>query len=190
MADNRLIELWNELRRRKVIRVAVVYVVSAWIAVEAASVIFPALLFPEWTSRMVVALALIGFPVAVGLAWAFEIRPEGTPPLENTAVPDRAEDERLDGWKRIANYLHRDVRTVRRWEKQQNLPVRRLMHDKLATVYAYRSELDAWQLGLASYPGGAGCCFLRLVVATGRPSLNHLRRVGLGAGYPLRKPHR
>lgn len=144
MADNRLIELWNELRRRKVIRVAVVYVVSAWIAVEAASVIFPALLFPEWTSRMVVALALIGFPVAVGLAWAFEIRPEGTPPLENTAVPDRAEDERLDGWKRIANYLHRDVRTVRRWEKQQNLPVRRLMHDKLATVYAYRSELDAW----------------------------------------------
>jgi hypothetical protein len=42
MADNRLIELWNELRRRKVIRVAVVYVVSAWIAVEAASVIFPA----------------------------------------------------------------------------------------------------------------------------------------------------
>ena len=80
MADNRLTELWNELRRRKVIRVAVVYAVAAWVAVEAASVIFPALLFPEWTARMVVALALIGFPVAVGLAWAFEVRPEGEPP--------------------------------------------------------------------------------------------------------------
>lgn len=145
MADNRLGEFWNELRRRKVIRVAVVYFVAAWIAIEAASVIFPALLFPEWTARIVVALALIGFPVAVGLAWAFEVKPEGASPLPaEKAETEPTGEERLDGWKRIAAYLNRDVRTVRRWEKQQGLPVRRLMHDKLATVYAYRSELDAW----------------------------------------------
>jgi len=52
--------------------------------------------------------------------------------------------ERLDGWKRIALYLHRDVRTLRRWENNEGLPVRRLKHDKLSTVYAYRAELDAW----------------------------------------------
>lgn len=51
---------------------------------------------------------------------------------------------RLDGWKRIAKHLNRHVRTVRRWEKDEGLPVRRLMHDKQASVYAYRSELDAW----------------------------------------------
>jgi tetratricopeptide (TPR) repeat protein len=83
--------------------------------------------------------------VAVGLAWAFEVRPEGAPQhSRDAAAPEPVGEERLDGWKRIAAYLNRDVRTVRRWEKQQGLPVRRLMHDKLATVYAYRSELDGW----------------------------------------------
>jgi hypothetical protein len=63
-----------------------------------------------------------------------------------SAGPDPVSDgdERLDGWKRIARYLNRNVRTLRRWEENEGLPVRRLMHDKLATVYAYRSELDAW----------------------------------------------
>jgi tetratricopeptide (TPR) repeat protein len=127
-----------------VIRVAVVYTVVAWAAVEAASVIFPALLLPDWTERLVVALALLGFPVALALAWAFEVRPEGAAAEAPTAAPEPVGEERLDGWKRIAAYLNRDVRTVRRWEKDRNLPVRRIMHDKLATVYAYRSELDEW----------------------------------------------
>ena len=52
--------------------------------------------------------------------------------------------ERLDSWKEIAPYLQRDVRTVRRWEKKEGLPVHRHMHDKVATVFAYRSELDTW----------------------------------------------
>ena len=55
-------------------------------------------------------------------------------------------DDRLEGWKRVAAYLHRDVRTVRRWEKNQGLPVHRLMHDKQATVYAFKSEIEAWRL--------------------------------------------
>jgi tetratricopeptide (TPR) repeat protein len=63
---------------------------------------------------------------------------------EQNDLPGQGVEDRLDGWKRIAAYLNRDVRTARRWEKQQGLPVRRVMHDKQATVYAYRSELDAW----------------------------------------------
>jgi tetratricopeptide (TPR) repeat protein len=66
-------------------------------------------------------------------------------------LPD---EQRLDGWKRIAAYLNRDVRTVRRWEKNEGLPVRRVMHDKLATVYAYPSELDNWLAARGQHPAG------------------------------------
>ncbi len=52
--------------------------------------------------------------------------------------------ERLDSWKEIASYLKREVRTVQRWEKSEGLPVRRHLHKKQGTVYAYKSELDAW----------------------------------------------
>ncbi|MFB3068865.1 MAG: hypothetical protein ACE1ZI_06285, partial [Acidobacteriota bacterium] len=54
------------------------------------------------------------------------------------------ESERLDSWKEVAAYLDRDVRTVIRWEKREGLPVRRHLHDKQGTVYAYRSEIDTW----------------------------------------------
>jgi TolB-like protein len=53
-------------------------------------------------------------------------------------------DQRLDSWKEIAGYLRRGTRTVQRWEREQGLPVHRLRHDKLGSVYAYQPELDAW----------------------------------------------
>lgn len=52
--------------------------------------------------------------------------------------------ERLESWKEIAAYLKRGVSTVQRWERQENLPVHRHLHDRLGTVYAYKAELDAW----------------------------------------------
>jgi TolB-like protein/Tfp pilus assembly protein PilF len=55
--------------------------------------------------------------------------------------------KRLDSWKEIAAYLKRDVATVRRWEKREALPVHRHHHEKLGSVYAYTSELDAWSDG-------------------------------------------
>ena len=54
------------------------------------------------------------------------------------------EDERLESWKEIAAYLRRGARTVQRWEREEGLPVHRLQHDTLGSVYAYRSELDRW----------------------------------------------
>ena len=53
-------------------------------------------------------------------------------------------DTRLDSWKKIASYLKRDVRTVQRWERREAMPVHRHLHDKLGSVFAFRSELDAW----------------------------------------------
>src|SRR3972149_903510 len=53
-------------------------------------------------------------------------------------------DERLDSWKEIASYFKRDVTTVQRWEKREGMPVHRHLHNRLPSVYAYRSELEAW----------------------------------------------
>src|SRR5436189_1158267 len=61
----------------------------------------------------------------------------GTPPV-NPAL------DRLDSWKEIAAYLKRDVTTVQRWEKREGMPVHRHQHDRIGSVYAFSSELDAW----------------------------------------------
>src|SRR5438445_6962284 len=58
--------------------------------------------------------------------------------------PD-SRSRRLEAWKEIASYLGRDVTTVRRWEKREGLPVHRLHHSRLGSVYAYTAELDAWR---------------------------------------------
>jgi adenylate cyclase len=77
MADKSIGHFFRELKRRKVIRVAVAYVIVAWIVVEVASTIFPGMLLPDWTVRLVIGLAIIGFPIALVLAWAVDLTPEG-----------------------------------------------------------------------------------------------------------------
>jgi TolB-like protein len=56
-----------------------------------------------------------------------------------------ASDDRLDSWKEIAAYVRRGVRTVRRWETEEGLPVHRHVHRALGSVYAFKSEIDAWR---------------------------------------------
>src|SRR6202790_1070028 len=63
----------------------------------------------------------------------------GTPPSLRPPPKDR-----LDSWKEIAAYLSRDVTTVQRWEKREGMPVHRHLHDRMGSVYAFSSELDAW----------------------------------------------
>jgi TolB-like protein/thioredoxin-like negative regulator of GroEL len=67
-------------------------------------------------------------------------------------VPETTAD-RLDSWKEIAAYLNRGVRTVRRWEAEEGLPVHRQVHRALGSVYAYRSEIDMWRQARAADPG-------------------------------------
>jgi len=55
-----------------------------------------------------------------------------------------AGEVRLDSWKKIAAHFRRDVTTVQRWERREGMPVHRHLHDKQGSVYAFRSELDAW----------------------------------------------
>lgn len=61
-------------------------------------------------------------------------------------MPEGGGDDRLDSWKEIAAYLRRSVRTVRRWEREEGLPVHRHVHRVLGSVYAQKSEVDAWRL--------------------------------------------
>jgi TolB-like protein len=66
-----------ELKRRNVYKVAIAYAVVAWLLMQVASQIFPFFEIPNWAVRLVVLLLVIGFPVALILAWAFELTPEG-----------------------------------------------------------------------------------------------------------------
>ena len=65
-------------------------------------------------------------------------------PFADIQPPGRTPEERLDSWKEIAGYLKRDVTTVQRWEKRERMPVHRHLHDRMGSVYAFSSELDAW----------------------------------------------
>jgi len=68
--------------------------------------------------------------------------------IEATSIPRAGKEvhgRRLESWKEIASYLGRDVTTVRRWEKREGLPVHRLHHSKLGSLYAFTAELDAWR---------------------------------------------
>ena len=78
------------------------------------------------------------------------------PSFQLAAPFERPPDDRLDSWKEIAAYMRRDATTVQRWEKREGMPVHRHVHDKLGSVYAFRTELDAWarsrSLALAPNP--------------------------------------
>lgn len=77
----------SELRRRRVFRVAGVYAVIAWLMIQIAETVFPYLLIPDWAVRLVIVLSLLGLPIAVVLAWAYELTPDGM----QRAAPKRDE---------------------------------------------------------------------------------------------------
>ena len=59
--------------------------------------------------------------------------------------------QRLETWKKIARYLGREVRTCQRWEKLEGLPVHRLHHTRLSSVYAVVAELEEWRRGRETF---------------------------------------
>src|SRR5947199_8762021 len=67
-----------ELKRRNVYKVAVAYAIVAWLLIQVATQGFPFFEIPNWAVRLVVLLLILGFPLSLFLAWAFEITPEGT----------------------------------------------------------------------------------------------------------------
>jgi adenylate cyclase len=86
-AGGRLQRWFAELRRRRVFRVAGVYLVAAWLAIQVADAVFEPMGLPAWSLRLVIILAAVGFPLACALAWAFDVTPLG---IERTLPVDPA----------------------------------------------------------------------------------------------------
>ena len=91
--------LWTELKRRNVPRIAAAYAVAAWLMVEVSSVVLPAFGAPDWILRAVIILVSLGFPIALVIAWAFQMTPEG---LKRDAEVDREQD----AWRQRSNRLN------------------------------------------------------------------------------------
>lgn len=83
----KLSRLVSELRRRRVFHVAVAYAVGAWIVVQVANVVVPALYLPRSALTLVVVLAVLCFPVAMVLTWAFDFTPEGLKRTPDAEIP-------------------------------------------------------------------------------------------------------
>jgi TolB-like protein/Tfp pilus assembly protein PilF len=116
-----------ELKRRNVYKVAIAYAVVAWLLMQVASQIFPFFEIPNWAVRLVVLLLVIGFPVALILAWAFELTPEGI---------KRAEDVDLTKSITLSN-LSKETPATRAIEKSiAVLPFENFSEDKAFTFFA------------------------------------------------------
>jgi len=102
---NKLFQFWQELKRRRVIHVIVVYATAAFVILEAVDIIFPRLNFPDWTVTFVMILLAVGFPIALIFSWIFDVTPEG---LEKTKpsqeIPKEARSRTPNSW-RIATYI-------------------------------------------------------------------------------------
>jgi len=78
---NKLSQFWQELRRRKVIKVAAMYAATAFIIIDASANVLPRLGLPDWTVTFLIILLLVGFPITLILSWIFDLTPQG---LEKT----------------------------------------------------------------------------------------------------------
>jgi serine/threonine-protein kinase len=81
------VNFFSELKRRNVYKVAVAYAVVGWLLIQVATQVFPFLEIPNWTIRLVILLTALGFPIALIIAWAFELTPEG---IKRTEAADAA----------------------------------------------------------------------------------------------------
>lgn len=90
---------FSELKRRNVYKVAVAYAIVGWLLVQIATQVFPFLEIPNWVVRMVIGVVAIGFPVALIIAWAFELTPEG---IKRTEDVDPGQASKNRTWIYVA----------------------------------------------------------------------------------------
>jgi tetratricopeptide (TPR) repeat protein len=83
---------WQELKRRKVVKVITVYAATGFIIIEAGDIILPRLGLPDWTLTLLIILLIIGLPITFILSWIFDITPEGLRKTEPIQADDQPED--------------------------------------------------------------------------------------------------
>ena len=72
-----MISVWRELKRRNVVKVAVAYAIVGWLLVEIASTVLPTFEAPRWALQTLTFVFVLGFPIALIFAWAYELTPDG-----------------------------------------------------------------------------------------------------------------
>src|ERR1700676_3975214 len=93
---------FSELKRRNVYKVAVAYAIVGWLLVQVATQVFPFLEIPNWVVRLVITLVAIGFPIALVIAWAFELTPEGLKRTEDVDLSTSARQPGKHVWILVA----------------------------------------------------------------------------------------
>ncbi len=105
-SPNKLSQFWQELKRRKVVRVITVYAAAAFVILELVDIVSPSLRLPEWTMNLVIVLLCIGFIIAVILSWIYDIHSEGGIVKTEPSYYAKQEDTTVSSksWK-IASYI-------------------------------------------------------------------------------------
>ena len=95
------LNFFAELKRRNVYKVAVTYAVVAWLLIQVATQVLPIFEIPNWGIRLVVLLIVVGFPIALVIAWAFELTPEGIKRTEDVD-PALGAQKKSQAWIYVA----------------------------------------------------------------------------------------
>ena len=97
---------WQELKRRKVVRVVVVYAAAAFVILQLVEILAPSLRLPEWTMNLILVILIVGFIIAIILSWIYDIHPEGG--IVKTEPAHKVKEEEIpkssNSWK-IASYV-------------------------------------------------------------------------------------
>jgi len=123
--------LFTELKRRNVFRVAAAYAVGGWILLQVSDALFPALNLPDWTTRLVAGLIVLGFPVAVVIAWMFEVTPDGVKRDTGAAGVSKSSSKRLN----IATLVGVAIVVVLVvWQKFDSLPAENVYNGEITAT--------------------------------------------------------
>ena len=101
MAQDRRVNpktFFGELKRRNVYKVAVAYIVGGWALAQGLAQVLPVFSVPNWVIQLLVVLIILGLPVALGLAWAFELTPEGLKRTEEVDAMPAAAAHKKRAW--------------------------------------------------------------------------------------------
>ena len=103
MNELRAKDFWSQLKKRKVVRVALAYILVGWVVMQVGEVVFEGLAVPTWALSLLIVLILLGFPIALILAWAYEVTPQGVRKDPGGDIESITEiEDHLDGAPSIA----------------------------------------------------------------------------------------
>ena len=120
--SNKLSRFWEELKRRKVIRVITVYAAAAFVILELTDIVSPSLGLPDWTLNFIIILLCVGFVIAVILSWIYDINPEGE--LEKTKSSGKLTEDEVSRITQVIDRDHIVEGQLRRRVSQNNARLR------------------------------------------------------------------